>query len=134
MENQPISLWSRFTTCLSSKYCCFSGRATRAEYWGYGLFCTLVIGIPVYILAIALSGGDLESPIFNILIFALDCALLLPGLGVNVRRLHDTGRSGWMLLLGLIPLVGAIILLVFACLDSERGTNKYGPSEKYPEN
>lgn len=120
---------------MSSKYCCFSGRARRAEYWGYSLFCTLVIGIPVYILAIALSGGDPESPIFNILTFAHNCALFLPSLGVSVRRLHDTGRSGWMLLLGLIPLVGLIILFVFCgCLDSERGTNKYGPSEKYPEN
>ena len=56
--------------------------------------------------------------------------LLLPGLAVSVRRLHDTGRSGWWLLIGLIPLAGAIVLLVFVCTDSEPGPNRFGPSPK----
>ena len=61
-------------------------------------------------------------------IFSL--AVLLPGVGVAVRRLHDTGRTGWWLLIGLIPLVGEIVLLVFMVQDSAPGTNAYGPSPK----
>ena len=57
-------------------------------------------------------------------------ALLLPSLAVNVRRLHDTGRSGWWILIGLIPVIGFIVLLVFECQDSQPGTNAYGPSPK----
>jgi uncharacterized membrane protein YhaH (DUF805 family) len=55
----------------------------------------------------------------------------LPSVAVGVRRLHDTGRSGWWLLIGLIPLVGAVVLIVFFCTDSERGPNRWGPSPKY---
>jgi uncharacterized membrane protein YhaH (DUF805 family) len=58
-------------------------------------------------------------------------AVLIPALAVAVRRLHDTGRSGWWLLIGLIPLVGPIVLLVFYLLDSDREPNAYGPSPKY---
>ena len=57
-------------------------------------------------------------------------AVLLPGLAVAARRLHDTGRSGWLLLLALIPLIGAIILIVFYVQDSKPGPNKYGPNPK----
>jgi uncharacterized membrane protein YhaH (DUF805 family) len=57
-------------------------------------------------------------------------AILLPGLGVSIRRLHDTGRSGWWLLIGLVPFVGGITLLVFTCLDSAPGANAYGPNPK----
>jgi len=61
----------------------------------------------------------------------LALGLLIPSLAVGVRRLHDIGKSGWWLLIGLIPLVGAIVLLVFACQDSQPGTNQWGPSPKY---
>lgn len=57
-------------------------------------------------------------------------AVLLPTLAVSVRRLHDTGRSGWWLLIGLIPLIGGIILLVFSCMDSDPNENQYGPNPK----
>ena len=56
--------------------------------------------------------------------------MLIPGLAVTVRRLHDTGNSGWMYLLNIIPLIGAIVLLVFYCSDSESGKNKWGPNPK----
>ncbi|TJY41720.1 DUF805 domain-containing protein [Cohnella pontilimi] len=61
-------------------------------------------------------------------------AILLPSLAVSVRRLHDTGRSGWWLLIGLIPLIGAIILLVFTCQDSQPGDNRYGPNPRSGDN
>jgi uncharacterized membrane protein YhaH (DUF805 family) len=56
--------------------------------------------------------------------------MIIPSISVSVRRLHDTSRSGWWLLIGLIPLIGAIVLLVFVCLDSTPGTNTYGPNPK----
>lgn len=62
-------------------------------------------------------------------IYAL--AVVLPGLGVVIRRLHDTGRSGWWVLFGAIPLVGPITLLVFMCLEGNQGDNSYGPDPKY---
>ena len=58
-------------------------------------------------------------------------AVIIPGLAVAVRRLHDTNKSGWLILLGLIPLIGVIILLVFYFTDGDRGMNNYGPSPKY---
>ena len=58
-------------------------------------------------------------------------AVLIPGLAVAVRRLHDTGRSGWWLLIGLVPLIGAIVLIVFMATDGEPGDNAYGPNPKF---
>lgn len=103
------------------KYAVFSGRASRKQYWMFVLvsfIITIILGI---------IDAALRSPI---LVIIYDLALLIPGLAVGVRRLHDTGRSGWWLLLGLIPLVGAIILLVFMVLDSQPGDNAYGTNPK----
>lgn len=106
------------------KYAVFSGRARRKEYWMYTLF----VGI-IYVVLSVLSVAT-KSSAFSILLIIFWLAILLPSLGVGVRRLHDTGRSGWWLLFGIVPLVGGITLLVFTCLDSEPGPNKYGPNPK----
>lgn len=106
------------------KYAVFSGRARRKEYWMYTLF----VGI-IYVVLSVLSVAT-KSSAFSILLVIFWLAILLPSLGVGVRRLHDTGRSGWWLLFGIVPLVGGITLLVFTCLDSEPGPNKYGPNPK----
>jgi uncharacterized membrane protein YhaH (DUF805 family) len=103
------------------KYAVFEGRARRKEYWMFVL-CNAIITIILDILF-----HFLDAP-FLILLYAL--AVLLPNIGVSIRRLHDTGRTGWWLLIGLIPLVGAIILLVFFITDSEPGPNQYGPNPK----
>ncbi len=76
---------------------------------------------------LGLLAGEGAAQVFG---YAYQLAGLLPGLGVAVRRLHDTGRSGWMILIGLIPFVGAIALFVFMCLDSQPGPNEYGPNPK----
>lgn len=108
-------------TCLS-KYATFSGRARRSEYWFFYLFFVLV----------ALVGSVLDAVLGTAFIAGLIVvALLLPMLAANVRRLHDTSRSGWWLLLGFVPLVGGIVLLVFSCLDSVPEPNQYGPSPKH---
>ena len=71
------------------------------------------------------------SSIFVVLVVIYGLAVLLPGIAVGIRRLHDTDKSGWWLLIGLIPLVGIIVLIVFFATDGQPGPNQYGPSEKY---
>jgi uncharacterized membrane protein YhaH (DUF805 family) len=105
-----------------SQYVGFSGRARRSEYWWFFLF-NLIIAI-----AVAIVDAAIGSTILGILV---TLALLLPGIAVTIRRLHDTGRSGWWILIALVPLIGAIVLIVFACQDSQAGVNQYGPSPKY---
>lgn len=109
------------------KYAVFSGRAQRKEYWMFFLF-NIIIAILLGIIevVIGISPDADESILANI----YSLAILLPSLAVSVRRLHDIGRSGWWLLIGLIPLIGAIVLLVFAVQDGQPGPNQYGPNPK----
>lgn len=112
-----------FSTAVSaclSEYASFEGRARRSEYWWFSLFMLLV-----FIVAAGI-GAVIEVPIIFI-IAAL--ALLLPSLAGAVRRLHDTDKSGWWLLIGVLPF-GNIALLVFHCQDGTPGPNKFGPSPK----
>lgn len=102
------------------QYATFSGRARRKEYWYFFLIYLLIfLGLS---LLDSLLGFGLLSTVFVL-------ALLLPNLAVGVRRLHDTGRSGWWLLIGMIPLLG-LVLIYFLLLDSEPGDNPYGPNPK----
>lgn len=103
------------------QYANFEGRARRQEYWMFFLVYILIyIGLAVIDAVLGLG--------FLALIYAL--ALLVPSISVAARRLHDTGRSGWWQLIALIPLIGAIILIVFLALDSTPGENQYGPNPK----
>jgi uncharacterized membrane protein YhaH (DUF805 family) len=103
------------------KYAVFSGRATRKEYWMFTLFNLLAY----IILNFVLSPIKLD---FLSIIYGL--ATLIPSLAIGVRRLHDTGRTGWWLLLNLIPFLGTAVVMVFLVLDSQTGTNIYGPNPK----
>ncbi|WP_049722031.1 DUF805 domain-containing protein [Gilvimarinus polysaccharolyticus] len=102
------------------KYADFSGRARRKEYWMFILFYLIF-----YIAFLVVD--SLLGTMFLTLIFSL--VLLVPSISIAARRLHDTGRTGWWQLIGLIPLIGAIILLVFLVQDSH-AENAYGPSPK----
>ena len=91
----------------------------------------------VYTILIIVGGGlgslenpDAEMGLGGILLLAFVAASFIPALAVQVRRFHDLGKSGWMVLLGFIPLIGAIIVLVFMCMDGTRGENEYGPDPK----
>ena len=112
-------------TCLS-KYVDFSGRARRSEYWYFVLF-NLIVNIVTTLLDNVL-GTDFEGS-GGILSTVAGLALFLPGLAVGVRRLHDTDRSGWWILIGLIPIIGWILLIVWYCTDS-KPDNQYGPNPK----
>ena len=110
------------------KYAVFEGRARRREYWFFVLFYILI--------SIVLAVVDRMLGLYNETygmgaLGALFClGVLIPSIAVGARRLHDTGRSGWWLLIGFIPLIGAIVLIVFFVLDSQPGTNAYGPNPK----
>ena len=107
-------------------YAVFGGRARRSEYWKFTLFNIVVLSV-LYLIGGA-GGGD-SSPLMAIPgLYSL--IALLPVLAVAVRRLHDTGRSGWSLFIALIPVVGAILLLVWFCRDGDAGDNAYGPNPK----
>ena len=109
-------------------YLTFSGRARRREYWMFVLI-SMLIGVA---LTLVETGGKIPDPDqYTVLPSLYYLAVFLPGLAVAIRRLHDTGRSGWWLLIGIIPFLGSVVLLVFMCLDSD-AENKYGPNPKTP--
>ena len=109
-------------------YATFTGRARRSEYWYFVLFngiFSIVAMILDNVLGIALEGIG-YGPLYGLYLLAM----LIPGLAVVVRRLHDVGKSGWMLLITLIPLIGVIWLLVLLLTDSNSEENLYGANPK----
>ncbi len=104
------------------KYAVFSGRARRKEYWMFFLF-NLIIGFVLGFVE-GLAGGP------GVVAMLYSLAVLIPGIAVFVRRLHDTDRSGWWFLIAFVPLIGAIVLLVFMVQDSQQGENQYGRNPK----
>lgn len=121
MYQRQVSFTEAIKMALQQNYCNFSGRSSRSEYWWYSLF-TFILGFIVAIFA-----GILGENAGNALTGIIYLALLLPGLGLTVRRLHDINKSGWWILINLIPLVGWIIMLVWLCKDSDPTDNQYGP-------
>jgi uncharacterized membrane protein YhaH (DUF805 family) len=119
--NPLVGYWKRVVL---ERYAQFQGRARRAEFWWFVL-ANIIISVVLFALT-AIAG------VFVVLYVIFWLGMIVPSLAVGVRRLHDTGKSGWFLLLDLIPLVGPIILLVFFATDGTPGTNQYGMSEKYP--
>ena len=112
-------------------YANFSGRARRSEYWWYTLANALLM-IPFY--ALAAYGMVIENEglmlVFTMLYVLIALAMIVPSLAVSCRRLHDINRSGWWYLIGLIPLIGGIILLIWFFTEGTRGSNNYGPDPK----
>ena len=104
------------------KYAVFSGRAQRKEYWMFFLFNFIIAFVLGFVEGLAGGPGVLGS------LYGL--AVLIPGIAVSVRRLHDTNRSGWWVLISVVPLIGAIVLLIFMVEDSQPGDNRYGPNPK----
>ncbi|MET0271032.1 MAG: DUF805 domain-containing protein [Sphingomonas sp.] len=124
------------------RYAQFTGRARRKEYWMFALFiviASIVLAIVESVLGIGTttttSGVPADAYGFAYSadhnmgwlsgLFAL--AMLIPSIAVGVRRLHDTDRSGWWMLIGLIPLIGGIVLFVFMVTSGTRGPNRFGP-------
>ncbi|MGC1633352.1 MAG: DUF805 domain-containing protein [Gelidibacter sp.] len=119
-----------YLDAFKNKYGDFEGRARRTEYWMFMLFHLLIIFILAFLSAL-LMGFDLAF-IGGILLILYVLVSFIPTLAITVRRLHDTGKSGWFYLLSFIPYIGGIILLVFTVQDSEYMTNKWGSNPKAP--
>lgn len=110
------------------KYANFSGRARRKEYWWYQLFITLAIA-GLSIVDAMMMGPErlMATGGFGPLVGIAALGLILPSIGVSVRRLHDRDKSGWFLLVGLIPLVGGLIMLYWYVQRGTVGENRFGP-------
>lgn len=133
-----LSLWGYFIRGITKHYVQFQGRGRRSEYWGYTLFWWIFLAGAVFVdIAVSLTvsgvtGSEAVLPIFTVLWYL---GTILPNIAIVVRRLHDTGNSGWLILIrgidAIIPIVGTLVIFIFTLLDSKRETNKHGPSPKY---
>lgn len=108
------------------QYADFSGRARRTEFWIF----TLIDRVILISLFIVPSLMNFNPILVSFIAYGYAIALFIPTLAVSVRRLHDVGKSGWMLLVGLIPIIGGIWLLILWIMDSDSGENKYGINPK----
>ncbi|MDX1348531.1 MAG: DUF805 domain-containing protein [Thiomicrorhabdus chilensis] len=113
-------------------YATFSGRASRKQYWMFMLFY-IIFYLILTLIDISFGVYD-EMMGIGLLTTVYALGLFLPSLAILARRLHDIGRSGWWILLILIPLIGPIVILIFTLLDSQREENAHGVSPKYATN
>lgn len=114
-----------FLKVVRDNYANFDGRARRKEYWMFALFNAIIATI--------LTILGLMSTTFSYINALVSLALLLPALAVGVRRLHDINKSGWVLLIGIIPLLNIYLIYLF-CLEGDKGPNEYGQDPKADEN
>ncbi len=143
--NQPVhdnNLIEAYKAAFKN-YANFQGRTRRRDYWLFYLANVLITLIPTILMSVSMvmmtvsAATDDEFPIsaifvviFSLLIGAYSIAILVPSIAILVRRLHDSGKSGWYALFSLIPYAGGLICLVFCCMDSQVGPNQYGPNPK----
>lgn len=142
-----LGLFEYFVRCFTTKYASFYGRARRKEYWGFTLFTSLFWMIMAILIAVAIASSQSQSAyqqgpsglviVLAIVLIVGVLATILPGIAVTVRRFHDIGQSGWIVLIfyvaAAIPYVNfitSIIWLVMLCLNSQPHENKYGPPPK----
>ncbi|MBD8081326.1 DUF805 domain-containing protein [Chryseobacterium caseinilyticum] len=116
------------------QYADFNGRARRTEYWMYLLFNMIFAAVAAVLDNILGLKFSPEIP-YGYIYLLYGLAVFLPGLGVAVRRLHDVGKSGWFMLIALIPIIGGIWLIVLMATDGTPGRNEYGvnPKENFNE-
>lgn len=127
-----------YLNVIRNHYADFQGRARRREYWMFYLINTLisvVLYLPFLLQTVTAPDPEAVTPTGLALISLIAGGLyslfiLIPSLAVSVRRLHDTGRSGWWYLINFVPLIGGLILLIFLVLDSQPGANRWGPNPK----
>lgn len=119
MYQEQVSFGDAVKRALTVNYCNFDGRSSRSEYWWYAL-AIFILSFVINLIFGQSNAGMIVSGIVSL-------ALLLPGLGLTVRRLHDIGKSGWWIFINLIPLVGWIIFIVWMAKESDMVPNQYGP-------
>lgn len=109
-----IDMWKNATN--------FDGRSRRKAYW--------MVVLVNFVISFILATLSVFFWIFDVITTIYCIALILPGISLGIRRLHDIGKSGWWLLIGFVPIIGAVVLLIFYCMDSVPGENEYGPNPK----
>lgn len=110
------------------RYAQFDGRSNRREYWMFQLLQTMILIVLIGIsVAADFAYIEVVPTIMGVLLVGVILACFVPNLAVTIRRLHDTDKSGWFLLVGAIPLVGGIVMLVFLVLPGSPGENRFGP-------
>lgn len=122
MYQEQVSFGDAVKRALTVNYCNFDGRSSRSEFWWFYLFNVIIN--TVFQILLGITDGSNGVMIIWCLI---GLAMLLPGLGLGVRRLHDIGKSGWWWFLVLIPIAGPIILIIWWAKNSEMTPNQYGP-------
>jgi uncharacterized membrane protein YhaH (DUF805 family) len=111
------------------RYADFTGRSQRQEYWMFALLQFLLLASSVVLSVVVGMNTEIGDWALTPL-FVVFLATFLPALAVQIRRFHDQDRSGWMMLLALIPYVGGLVVLVFMCFDGTPGDNRFGPDPK----
>ena len=111
------------------RYADFSGRSRRKEYWMF-ILGVIVIAIVLSIIESILDLSGMVGGVYGPLTLILELGLIVPGIAVQVRRFHDQDKSGWFVLLGLIPFLGGLVVLVFMCLEGTKGPNRFGEDPK----
>ncbi len=120
MYQRQVTFKEAIVRAIQQNYCNFSGRASRSEFWWFSLFTFILAAI----IGIVFCWNE---DVLNIVTGLVNLALLLPSLGLAVRRLHDIDKSGWWIFISLIPVIGWILLIVWYCKDSQMAPNEYGP-------
>ncbi|GMA13692.1 DUF805 domain-containing protein [Deinococcus metallilatus] len=129
---------NEYLNVIRNHYADFRGRARRREYWMFYLINTiisLILYLPFIVQTVGAPDPESVMPsglalVSSLLFLLYSLAVFLPALAVSVRRLHDTGRSGWWFLINFVPLVGGLVFFIFTVLDSQPGPNKWGPNPK----
>lgn len=119
MYQRQLNFGEAVQRAVTVNYCNFQGRASRSEYWWFFLFCFIVGAVISGLFFWSETAETIVRGIFSL-------ALILPSLGLAVRRMHDTGRSGWWILINLIPFIGALIFIYFAVQPSQPVPNQWG--------
>lgn len=131
MENLKLAVQSAL-----SNYATFSGRAGRPAYWWWTLSVFLLMlvlnAVDAFLVGPLLGFGASQEDGGQPLSLLVSLALIVPNIAIGVRRLHDSGRSGWWMLLGLIPVIGILVLIYFFIQPSEDADNAYGPRPTWP--
>lgn len=125
-KNGQLSLFALFLETLTKRYAQFSGRASRREFWGFALFSVVAALAILFVAGIMLEIDEGLSIVLVNLYWIFVIALYIPSLSVSVRRLHDTGKSGWWNLISVIPFIGQIWLIVLWCEASVNEDNQWG--------
>nr|WP_316628990.1 DUF805 domain-containing protein [uncultured Brevundimonas sp.] len=128
-----LGLWGYFVRCVTERYIDGQGRARRREYWSFALvqFLMLILAMmPIIGLAIADAEGGYDMETWGVawicIVALISFALVVPGVAVTIRRFHDVGLSGWLILIGLVPYVGGLFVFVVSLLPSQPAVNVHG--------